>query len=358
MATIYEFVDEQRRALARIDSAAAAAMVSAYKHLLDDTEAALGELTAAIATAEASGRRVSPSWLYQSGRYRSLITQLQARLAAWAANAVQTAADAQRLALAELRTDEFLRAAFGDAALGISFAPLPIDALEAMVGFTGEGTPLAHLMALAAVAGVDGARSALIRAVALGYGSDRTARDVRDALGVSLVRATTISRTEMHRAFREGVRQAMVRNAELLEGWVWRAAKDRRTCLVCWAKDGTVYQFSRGTKVSIAIMPTHPNCRCAMVPRAKTYAEITGDPSLPDHRPHTKTGPELFAALPPAAQLEILGPARFALYQAGVPLEDMVETVDDPVWGPTTRPRVLADIPIPQATDGSLSRVA
>lgn len=80
-------------------------------------------------------------------------------------------------------------------------------------------------------------------------------------------------------------------------------------------------------------MDAHVNCRCTMVPRAKSYAEILGDPSLPDNRPKTDTGPEAFAKLDPAIQRSILGPGKFALYQRGVPLEAMWQTSASPSWG-------------------------
>ena len=342
MATVYELLDERRAALAAIDNATADEMTRAYTVLIEDAGQAIDELMAQIDEALAAGVTVSPSWLYQSSRYQALISQLQTQLATWAANATVSAAEAQRLALAELQTLDLLTAVLGQPPAGVSltFASVPLETLNAMIGFAADGTPLAALMAAASVAGITATREALIRGIALGYGTARVAREVRDTLAIPLLRATTISRTEMHRAYREGVRQSMAANADLLEGWVWRAARDGRTCSACWAMDGTLHPASE-------VMAEHPNGRCAQVPRAKTYAEILGDPSLPDNRVPLVTGEDRFAALSYARQREILGPGHHDLYRAGLSLAAMVERLPNATWGPTMVLRPLSDLTPP-----------
>lgn len=80
-------------------------------------------------------------------------------------------------------------------------------------------------------------------------------------------------------------------------------------------------------------MYTHPNCRCVMTPRPKSYADILGDPSIPDNRPPILSGEDAFSKLAPAAQRHILGPGRFAHYQNGMPLRDMLTARADKDWG-------------------------
>ena len=78
---------------------------------------------------------------------------------------------------------------------------------------------------------------------------------------------------------------------DLLEGWVWRSARDSQTCSFCLAMHGTITQIPRGSSVAtprvldFPSLATHEGCRCALIARAKSYAEILGDPSLPDNRP-------------------------------------------------------------------------
>lgn len=84
---------------------------------------------------------------------------------------------------------------------------------------------------------------------------------------------------------------------------------------------------------AVEYLEGHVNCRCTLVPRPKSYAELTGDPSIPDTRPPIQTGPEAFAKLPAATQRAILGPGKHALYEAGVPLDAMWQTHSSAEWG-------------------------
>lgn len=86
---------------------------------------------------------------------------------------------------------------------------------------------------------------------------------------------------------------------------------------------GHVYnlQTSRGWYRARGVV-TH-NCRCTMLP------------DLPDVDP-VPDGADEFAALPPDAQLAILGPAKFDAYQAGaLTLDDLVHVRRSPLWGTT-----------------------
>lgn len=80
-------------------------------------------------------------------------------------------------------------------------------------------------------------------------------------------------------------------------------------------------------------MYTHPNCRCVMLPRARSYADLLGDPTLKDGRPALVSGADAFAKLPADQQRRILGNGRYALYKQGMPLGGMVSERTHPVWG-------------------------
>jgi hypothetical protein len=88
----------------------------------------------------------------------------------------------------------------------------------------------------------------------------------------------------------------------------------------------------------------HVNCRCTLIPRPKSYADLLGDPSLPDSRVPVKTGPEEFAKLDPAVQRSILGPGKYDLYQRGVPLEAFVDRHQSDVWGASRVAKPLRDV--------------
>ena len=70
------------------------------------------------------------------------------------------------------------------------------------------------------------------------------------------------------------------------------------------------------------ILDDHPNGRCAMVPRTKTWAEIgrmigVDLSDLPDANPRITPGVELFEKLAAEQQIKILGPAKYAAWKDG-----------------------------------------
>jgi hypothetical protein len=122
----------------------------------------------------------------------------------------------------------------------------------------------------------------------------------------------------------------MYQGSPAVTGYERVATQDARVCTACLALSGTIHKTDE-------IMPSHPNCRCVMVPRTPSLAEITGDPSIPDLRSPAVTPEDIMRGLDQSEILGILGPRRLELLNEGVPLSDMVEVVQDPKWGPTTR---------------------
>ena len=81
-----------------------------------------------------------------------------------------------------------------------------------------------------------------------------------------------------------------------------------------------------------------------MVPATMSWAEITGDSSIPDTRPPVATPERILAGLSESDKLAIMGASRYALYAEGLPLSDMVTVVPNADWGPTTRVRPLKEL--------------
>lgn len=81
-----------------------------------------------------------------------------------------------------------------------------------------------------------------------------------------------------------------------------------------------------------------------MVPATMSWAEITGDDSIPDTRPPVATPEKILAGLSDADKLKIMGSKRYEMYLNGIKLQDMVDVVPNRDWGPTTRVLPLRDI--------------
>ncbi|MBI2954237.1 MAG: minor capsid protein [Chloroflexi bacterium] len=180
-------------------------------------------------------------------------------------------------------------------------------------------------------------RKALITGVATGQNPRVIAGWIHQALGGNLVRALRISRTEALRSYRESSRRAYQANDDVVAGWIWHAALDRRTCAFCWSQHGTLHKPGE-------IMATHPNCRCGTVPKTKTWEEL-GFKNVPETSVQVEKGTDLFERLSDERKREILGPAKFAAYKDGkLKLEDVAGFARHKEWGPVGYERSLRDI--------------
>lgn len=125
-----------------------------------------------------------------------------------------------------------------------------------------------------------------------------------------LSRALTIARTETLDAHRAASQLADEANVDVLSGWVWTASLTSRTCPACWGMHGQLFPVDQAGPEG------HQNCRCARVPKTKTWAELgfAGVEEPPSLMLDAKT---VFDGLPADKKLEILGPKRYDAWSNG-----------------------------------------
>jgi SPP1 gp7 family putative phage head morphogenesis protein len=139
--------------------------------------------------------------------------------------------------------------------VNISFHRLPKLAVENLAGFLADGSPLSSILSALSADAVSVVRASLINGVVSGQGVREIARGMREALGGNLRRAQVLARTEVLRAYRETSRQTYSANRDVLNGWRWHSALDRRTCAICYAMHGTLHGFNE-------TLNDHPQGRC------------------------------------------------------------------------------------------------
>jgi hypothetical protein len=367
MPQVLDNAEQLRKALANIDVDAQTYMRESLRRAL------LSAFNEGIAFAsEAAANPKSMHAKFQSARYRSLIGQIRATLGEWnSAAAQQTGMTLQKGIAAAHKVMTEQMQSLGKVGVAIPWNPIPLEAFTNAALFTANDTPLKQIFDNANVKGADRAGQALRTGVLLGRSSSRVANDLSHALRIPAWRGHLIARTELHRVARTTQQQMMLSNAHLYEGWTWRSATDGGTCPICWALHGTFFPMTYGNgpdviqskatgtpmpqppvgwagKPRVASMISHPNCRCALVPRARSFAEILGDPTIPDARMplartiNGKTEGELaFAALPKSQQLQVLGPSRFDLYRQNPDLKQFVYVRPNKVWGDSLALRPL-----------------
>jgi uncharacterized coiled-coil protein SlyX len=337
--------DYQQR-LAAGDRQAAAAMTDFYQATLDKLQPDLQHILSKIADAQAAGTPVSPSWLYEQHRLENLMSSIQRDVGAFSKFAQGQVASLQREAiLGGVNDAQLALQATVPGGVSWSFNAVPPSAVEAQVGALQPGSPLAKIFEefgpQAALAG----KAALVTAVTTGMSPMETARLLRDSMQMPLQRARTIARTEQMRAYRTAQLQNFQANSDVVNSWIWLAELGPFCCAVCCEMNGSEHSLDE-------TLDSHPNCRCAQVPRTKDWSDILDDAGVPtdgldltDTRPQIENGADWFAKQSDATQLAILGPSKFALYQNGdLALKDLVNHGHDPEWGGYRSEKSLADL--------------
>ena len=322
-------VERHRAELLRLERAAGSEMTRAYGGIAKRLRHSLNQLLREYSEALAAGEDMSPAWLFRRARLESLQGQVEAELRRFAGQAeTRIVANEQRAVdAAGAHFSEVMRAA-GRGVEG-RWDRLPQEAVEDLVGFTRDGSPLRTLLDGLGAQASRAVRDDLIQGLALGENPRKIARRVRASLGGNLTRALRISRTETLRAYREATRRNYQANSDVVTGWRWLCAKQPRTCAACLAMDGTMHTLKEH-------LDDHPNGRCAMVP------VLRGEESK---APSWETGTDWFTRQGEDVQRQVLGGAGYEAYQKGaVTLVDFVGQRYDAAWGSTRSARSLRAI--------------
>jgi SPP1 gp7 family putative phage head morphogenesis protein len=313
---ILEIADQYRGALLKRERKAAVRLVNAYDHVWQRLERELSKLTAQIAETRAKGEVVNQFWLARQQRYFVLLRQVGEEMSKFSDAAETTITKQQSAAAKAGQRDSvaLMGAAAEDADVRTAFNRLPVAAVENIVGFLGNGSPLRTLLDQLPRSARTIVEQGLIEAVALRIGPAATARKIREGLGGNMVRALSIARTETLRVYRQASIQSYQANADVLTGWMWRSSMSRRSCGACIALDGTFHPLDRP-------MRAHPRCRCTMIPAVRGL--------------EVDTGLDWFKRQPADVRRSILGTDKaFEAVQTGqVKLEDLVGLQRSAQWG-------------------------
>lgn len=265
------------------------------------------------------------------GSVQSLRRQIEEELRRFAIFADEEISIGAREAIAAglKRSEQMILSGFPEpvqAVIASTFNRLHTDAVETMLGFLADDSPL-HT-ALTERLGPEVAQRVgdkLVEGIGLGVNPREVARLIRKELGLGLNWSLTTARTAQIWAYREVTRANYVANSHVVKGWTWQAALDDRTCMSCVAQDGTEHPPED-------VLNGHHNCRCAAVPITKSWRELGID--LPETRQPVQTGREWFEGLSRFEQRKRMGPSMFKAWEAGeFDFADLSQPYTDPVYG-------------------------
>lgn len=319
-----EVVLQMRRhkaALLRQETAQMREMAQRWLQVERALDAQMTAVSAEMYSIAEGGSVVAPEMLWQHRRYRLLLSQLTQELERYTdyADGLITRRQAELLQLGIADSSDLL------ITQGVSagFNRLPVEAVEGMVGLTGNGSPVRTLLVNSWPDAAEGLTRAMVTGIALGWNPRKVARAMQDGSTRSLDRMMTIARSEQLRVYREASLQNY-RNSGVVRGYKRIATHDGRVCPACLMLEGTVYPLDM-------TMATHPNCRCGMIPL------VDGVPN-----PTWLMGKEWFVQQDEARQQSILGKGRYEAWQKGLfGLEEVITITPNATWGDTVSSTAL-----------------
>lgn len=318
MSAVLDLLDSYRDRLIGRDASIQRDLTRRWLRVERALQGEIEALARELSDLRALGQPVTHWQVYQLEHYRSLLAQLQEERRRFSEYAGGLITREQYQAVQDgidWGTDS-VQTLFTEAGLvAPRFDVLDVRSVNAMIGMTADGTPLAQLLARDYPQVVTQLTDTLVRSVALGYHPRKTARLMRDAMAGDLQRALVVARTEQMRALRVG-NVSQYQATGIVQQYRRRASRSTRTCIACLLEDGKLYpvtvQFS-----------DHPNGRC--------FAEsvIPGIES-----PFEQSGREWFEAQDETVQRQIMGDGHYEAWKRGAfRLEQVARMHEHPVWG-------------------------
>lgn len=197
---------------------------------------------------------------------------------------------------------------------GGTFNRINIGAVQSMIGFAGDGSPLYTLLRNDYPDAVNGLLNALVNGMARGQGAAQTAREMANGMGMGLDRALLIARTEAARAYRTSSSE-QYRQSGVVTGFR-RLVKKETACMACLALDGQTFRLEEE-------LTDHPRGRCDLIPIVAGVRPA-----------RWQTGLEWFETLSPEEQRARMGGTRYELWRDGqIQLTDLASMRHDDTWG-------------------------
>jgi hypothetical protein len=327
---VIEAIEDQRARLLAHEALVMREMADKWLKIEAALKADMLDLAFYLDELRLKGETITAARLMQMDRYRQLIADAKAQTEQYSRWLADNLADDQRSLIAQGITDaqQLIGAAGMDAKIAsLVFDRINVDAVEFMIGFTADGTPLYDLLRASYPETVLKLTEDLVTGMAQGLGPRATAAKMAEAMAGNLDRALLIARTEQLRALRAGNMDQFAKS-NVVKGYMRRSQRNGTVCGACLSLDnGQIYPTDE-------MFAQHPNDQCFMQP----VLRFGKTPSFP-------TGPEWLETQPEAVQRQILGKGKYELYKNGqLDWGNVAKIHNDPTWGPTIKQTPLSEL--------------
>lgn len=319
---LYEF----RRAVELKELGMLDEMASRWLMIENRLDADITALAYELQRLKDEGKIITESVVLQNQRYKALKEQIQREIEKYNREyAVGMVAD-QQAAYAKLGIDAAqtaMRSAMGT--IGYNFNLINLDAVESMIGFAGNGSPLYTLLQKDYGDAVHGLTNALINGIARGYGPVKTAREMANGFGMGLDRAILIARTETIRSYRTATTE-QYRKSGAVTGFR-RLVYKPTACLACLMRDGEFFEIEEE-------LTDHVSGRCTAIASIRGVKDVQWE-----------TGKQWFNKLSPEEQRAKMGSEKYDLWKDGkFNLDDLSKLQHSTVWGSSPRVATLKEL--------------
>jgi len=191
-----------------------------------------------------AGETITQQMVWKSEWYKLLKARMRDEIAKFNIDAANQAAAAQTQYATlgiEAAQNAILASYNGAGALSAAWTRINIEAVQAMIGLAGDGSPLLALLKKDYGDAADGLLDALIQGLARGLGPAQIAENMRDGFGMGLDRALLIARTEAARAYRTGSAEQYRKSGVVTQ--FMRLAKKATACAACLFRDGEIVEI-------------------------------------------------------------------------------------------------------------------
>ena len=248
--TVIEASDRFRAGLISRDLVVQKRLISTYQSIYAGLQDKIELLTDEIIM---KGLPMSRGQAVKMARYQSLLRAIEEEMRGYSIYLKTELSTAAKVALEQAVKDAKYITAQAVIADGGQIAVSQLNTLnpaviEQLLGFLDPEGPLYANIDKLGKYTADRVSTAILDGVAIGKNPQVTARrifkDITKELGGTLTSAMRMVRTSQLYAYREASRATYLANGDVVEGWIWHAALDGRTCPACVAMHGTKHPLS------------------------------------------------------------------------------------------------------------------
>lgn len=316
--------EDWRREMAAYDAVSTQRLLDGYQRLEPAFEARANAMVAAI-----SRNDVSSSQAFRDlPEYTDFLATIKAEMDSFARILAGEIAAGERAGI-EAGLSAAERMVNASAGVNVSGWVRPdAAAVRAVIGYA-DSAAMQTAISQFGLNATQNINDLLIAGIAQGRNPLQIAQLIADWKNVPFAWAENMSRTTMIYAARDATHEGFRANPDIVTGWMWLSAKDKRTCVSCWANDGRIFPISQN-------LNDHHRGRCTAAPITRYSRWHVGYTS----------GRERFAALSEAEQREIFH--NHVLYDAwrrgDAAWDDLSEPYENDIFGTMLRAASFASI--------------